>query len=192
MPFFDQTTKFVEEEDKWWTFKLESQQDSRKLVLNCLSWNVQSIRNKCSEVMEHVGGHVADVVFLSETWMRSNNDDITAMVKPYGYRPLHNRRKNRDKTIGGGVGVMIKDSLNCKHLTRKPFSSFEHTMVSVQLNDKSNLITIYRLQYIAKSIFLVEFTELLEIICSNKEIFVLCGDINFHLDIDEPNTLRLK
>ena len=65
----------------------------------------------------------ADVVVLPETWMKSNNDDITAMIKPYGYKLLHNRRRN--KIIGGCVGVMLKVSLSSKHISDQPFSSFE-------------------------------------------------------------------
>ena len=41
--------------------------------------------------MQHIKDCNADVVFLSETWMRSDKDDITAMIKPYGY------------IIGGGI-----------------------------------------------------------------------------------------
>ena len=95
--------------------------------------------------MEHVKDHDADVIFLSETWMQSNNDDITAMMKPYGYKLDHNRRRNRDKLVGGGVGVMVKISLFSTHLTSKPFSSFEHTIIKIKIKDNTNLtlITIY-------------------------------------------------
>ena len=68
--------------------------------LSCLSWNVQSIRNKCTEVMEHILDYKADVIFLSETWMSSDDDDITAVIKTYGYKLLHNRRRNREKELG--------------------------------------------------------------------------------------------
>ena len=61
--------------------------------------------------MEHIMDYDADVVFLSETWMKSNNGDITAMIKPYGYKLLHNRRRNRDIIIGVGIGVMLNVSL---------------------------------------------------------------------------------
>ena len=53
--------------------------------LKCVSWNVQSIRNKCVEVLEHVIDHDAGIVFLSETWMEADRNDINATVKSYGY-----------------------------------------------------------------------------------------------------------
>ena len=144
--------------------------------------------------MEHIIDYDADVVFVSETWMQSNNDDITAMIKPYGYKLLINRRRNRDKIIGGGVGVMLKESLSSKHISIKQFSSFEHTTVKVQLNDKTNLtlITIYRLQFVTTGTFRDELIVLLEIFCSSGEMFVLSGDINIHLDTDELNATHLK
>ena len=53
-------------------------------MIKCVSWNVQSIRNKCAEVMEHIIDHNAGAVFLTETWMEADKNDITAMVKSYG------------------------------------------------------------------------------------------------------------
>ena len=73
----------------------------------------------------------ADVIFLSETWMSSDDDDITAVIKTYGYKLLHNRRRNREKRIGGGVGVMLKVTLESKKVSSKQFSSFEHTIVII-------------------------------------------------------------
>ena len=84
-----------------------------------MSWNVQSIRNKYSEFLEHIIDHNASVVFLSETWMEADKNDITAIVKSYGYTLLHDRRWNREKQIGGGVGVMVKTSMMHKHLKGK-------------------------------------------------------------------------
>ena len=129
---------------------------SLKCKMSCVSWNVQSIRNKCAQVLEHVVDQEADVVVLSETWMEADNNDITALIKDSGYKLLHNRRKDRDKEVGGGVGVMVKHSMNCKQQNGKSFSSFEHTMVKIKLTNNTSmiLITIYRLLYVAPKVFL--------------------------------------
>ena len=154
---------------------------------------MQSIRNKCGEVLEHVADYNASIVFLSETWMEADKNDITAMVKSYGYTLLHDRRRDREKEIGGGVGVLVKTSMLHKHLKGKTFSSFEHTMVSVKLtnNTKLILISLYRLQFISAGVFLKEFTEFLEILSIMPEDFVLSGDINFHLETNDCNVLSL-
>ena len=121
----------------------------------CISWNVQSIRNKCAEVLEHVTDQDADVAFISETWMEADKNDITAEIKASGYKLIHNRRKDREKDRGGGVGVMLKTGIAHKHIPCKSFSSFEHSMVSVKMlsNTKLLLITIYRLQYITVNFY---------------------------------------
>ena len=161
--------------------------------LKCISWNVQSIRNKCAEVMEHVQDYDADVVFVSETWMQSNNDDITAQIVPYGYIMKHNRRQNRDKDHGGGVGVILKNKFSFTQITSKPFSSFEHSIIKLKLKNRVMcLVTIYRILFIPTGVFLDEFMELLEILCSSGEIFVLSGDVNIHLDTNESYSNRLR
>ena len=118
--------------------------------------------------MEHVKDDDADVVFFSETWMESDKNDITAELESYGYKFCHNRRRN----LGGGVGILLKITLFHKHISSKSFSSFEHTIVKIQLKDNTKLtmISIYRLQFVATNIFLEEFTELLEILSSPGHI----------------------
>ena len=99
--------------------------------------------------MEHVIDCDASIAFISETWMEADKNDITAIIKSYGYTLIHNRRKGREKIMGGGVGIMIKLSIIHKHLKSKMFSSFEQTMVMIKLtnNTKLILITIYRLLF---------------------------------------------
>lgn len=162
--------------------------------LVCVAWNVQSIRNKCAEVIEHVLDYKADVVFLCETWMEAEKNDITAMIKSRGYKLLHNRRVDREKEVGGGVGIMMKSTLTCKQLGGKAFSSFEHTMVNIKLtnNTKLVLVAIYRLQYIPPADFLSEFSELLEMLIVMEEDWVIAGDLNFHLETNDYNVTRLK
>lgn len=42
-----------------------------KNILKCLVLNCQSICNKCTQVMECATDRDADIMFLSETWLRS-------------------------------------------------------------------------------------------------------------------------
>ena len=155
--------------------------------LRCASWNVQSIRNKCPEVMEHILDLDANAIFLSETWLESDKNDITALFKSYGYTLLHNRRKGREKETGGGVGVAVKSTMIHKHKKCKFFNSFEVTMVSLKITNSTKiiLVTIYRLQFIPAATFLKEFSELLEILSAMPEDFILSGDVNFHLESND-------
>ena len=99
--------------------------------------------------MEHVLDHDADVMLLSETWLRSKKNNVTAAIEQQGYKLYHTIRKNRAKELGGGVGVLVKKCLTAKQIKDKQFQSFEHCVVKVSLQDNIwvTLITIYRLDY---------------------------------------------
>ena len=90
------------------------------------------------------------LLFLSETWMPDDNNNITATIKSYGYKLLHNRRQHRDRISGRGVGVMLKNYIVSKQISNKQFSSFKHTIVKVKMkiNSDLTLITIYRLLFV--------------------------------------------
>ena len=99
-----------------------------------------SINNKLPDIMEHILDCNSDIVFLTETWLQTDENAITAEMKTYGYELLHNRRKDRKKEIGGGVGVLIKNNMSSKQLKVKHYSSFEHTVVQIRLCNKKNII----------------------------------------------------
>ena len=107
---------------------------------------------------------------------------------------MHNRRKNREKETGGGVGILIKNTITAKQLSCKSFTSFEHTMVQLKLTNNTKLIvvSIYRLQFISQSIFLDEFEDLLEMLSVMKESWIISGDVNFHMETDEHYATLFK
>ena len=108
-----------------------------KDTLKCLLLNCQSICNKYLSVMEHVIDEDADVVIITETWLKSNTNEVTSAVKDYGYELYHNHRKDRAKIGGGGVGVIARKTITMKQIKGKQFQSFEHTLVKCSLSDKS-------------------------------------------------------
>ena len=142
------------------------------------------MKNKCDKILEHIEDSNSDFGFISETWLNADKNDVTALVKEKGYVLRHAIRRNREKEGYGGVGILLKSSINHKQIPCKHFSSFEHMMVSVRLNTSTSLIliTVYRLLIISASTFLTEFTEFLEYLCAMDENFIISGDINFHLD----------
>ena len=120
--------------------------------------------SKGTDVMEHISDSDPDAIFITETWMPNDTNDITAKIKSYGYKLLHNRRKNRDKIGGGGVGIILKDNIICKQVSSKQYSSFEHTIVTAKIksNSKITLVTIYRFLFKPTALFLEELTMLLK------------------------------
>ena len=144
------------------------------------------MNNKLAELMEHLTDQNPDVIFLTETWLTSEKNNITAEIKEYGYLPLHKIRKNREKDRGGGVGILVKSSISGKQLVSKDHHSFEYNVVTLPLknNSKMTLITVYRLQFVSVAEFIEEFEELLEKYTVLSEDFVIAGDVNLHMETD--------
>ena len=157
-------------------------------------WNVHSLNYKLTNVMEHILDRQSDLVFLTETWLQSEKNAITAEIQTYGYKLLHNVRKDRDKDLGGGVGIMVKSTLITKQLSVIHYTSFEHSIVKVPLVTKETLylISLYRLQEISIATFMDEFSELLDQYVISNDLCVIAGDFNIHMETQTANAKQLK
>lgn len=162
--------------------------------LKCLIFNCQSVCNKCTILMEHVIDHDADVLFLSETWLKSKKNNVTATFEEYGYILHHNIRKDRTKELGGGVGILVKKGIEAKPLKVKQYQTFEHCVTKLHVQKGwLTLVSIYRLNYESIAMFFNEFTEMLETLAASKEKFIIAGDINIHCDnVIHPHTIQLN
>ena len=134
------------------------------------------------------------IAFLQETWLKTKKSHVTALVKDYGYVLIHNIRKNREKELGGGVGILLKNDMKYKRLNQGQFTSFEHTILKVGVgNNKSLLvISIYRVLFVPVGVFLEEVVKLFENLVALKDDILLAGDINIHMDTDEYFTNKFK
>ena len=101
--------------------------------MKCIVWNVTSMINKTPGIMEHVIDRDPSIVLLQETWLKTKRSNVTALVKEYGYVLLHNPRKGREKNNGGGVGIMVKKDMKYKPITHGQFSSFEHKIIKLSI-----------------------------------------------------------
>ena len=139
--------------------------------------------------MEHLLDGNPDIILLTETWLNSEKNSITADIKDYGYVLYHKIRKKREKDRGGGVGSMVRSEIKCKPIPSKEYHSFECCVTRVPL--KSNkyllLIVVYRLQFVPVAEFLDEFNELLEVFTVLHEDFVIAGDVNIHVETEESS-----
>ncbi len=150
--------------------------------------------NKTGVIMEHLLDRDPSIVFISETWLQSDANNVTSLVKDYGYKLLHNRRRNRQKNLGGGVGVLLKQSLDYKHMKYKQYSSFELTVVKIFLTNKKSLtlVCLYRVLFVSITVFLYEIIQLFEILVSSNENIILAGDANVHMDEDNLYSNQFK
>ena len=153
-------------------------------MCNLVVWNVQSINNKVSEVMEHIIDCNADFAFISETWLTSQSNNITAIVKTYGYLMHHHVRDDPIKNGGGGAAILYLPKHKLKPFSTNVYSSFEHFAChfSETNTGKVVLISFYRLQHVPIQSFFNDFTELLEALNTVNCLFIIAGDANIHLD----------
>ena len=64
--------------------------------------------NVVIELLELIEDSDIDFGYISETWFHADKNDITALAQDKGYLSRHVRRQNREKELGGGVGIVIK------------------------------------------------------------------------------------
>ena len=143
--------------------------------------------------METAADSDADIMLLSETWLRSRKNNVTAIVDEFGYSLHHTIRKHRAKETGGGVGVLVKKTLNAKQIKTTKFQTFEHHALKINVvgNTWITFVSIYRLDYEPIDKFFTEFTQLLQMTISEK--CIIAGDINIHCDnADDRHTKQLK
>ena len=182
-----------EEKTKSKKFKLQHNPSTLPNVRS-MTWNVTSMINKTSEIMELVTDRDPSIVFLQETWLKTNKSNVTALVKDYGYVLVHNIRKNRKKIIGGGVGIMLKNDVKYKRIKHKEYDSFEHVIVKINVGNSKSLlaVSIYRVLFVSVTTFLEEIVQFFENLVSLKDDIILAGDVNIHMDTNESNTIKFK
>ena len=162
--------------------------------MQCSVWNVHSLNNKLSEIMEHVIDFDSDIVFFTETWLKFEKCKLTADFKDFGYKLLHLIRTDSAKSRGGGVGILLKSNLSGKVIPSSEYTSFEHIIVKLPIyacNKDSNfllLICLYRLQEVSTHVFFEELSDLLSNNTMLSKHFILAGDFNIHIDTTDATT----
>ena len=109
-------------------------------------WNARSVTQKVSTVCDIVTDTKCDVLGLTETWLSGGAEDsavigsVSSELK--GYRVISHPRTSRR---GGGIAVIVRQSLDPKVNKRKQFNTFEMLDVSISRGkDLIRLLLIYR------------------------------------------------
>ena len=107
--------------------------------------NCRSLRNKGPEMQDLVLSSNSDVVGLTETHIKAvDTPSFIKELTPDGFNFFHTPRSGK---LGGGVGFLIRNSVNCAVIQSPTFSSFEHIIISANFGNTSlNHCTIYRPQ----------------------------------------------
>ena len=128
-----------------------------------------------------------DLLSVTESWLTSNDYHS----RPHGsLEDYAVYRLPRSTRIGGGFAVIARKGLHVSRNEGCIFSSFEHFDLTITSGDKVfRLVTVYRHPPSKKNGFTVErffseFCAFLEELTVTSCQFLLCGDFNFHVDVD--------
>ena len=159
--------------------------DESKLQLCVL--NTQSMCNKSDEFVDFVLQNNLDLVAISETWFKPDDNLVPHECTPAGYSLHH---IPRPKKTGGGVALLFRSSLSVSMKNDNiDYLTFESLHAEITCNSRSvRLVNIYRPERdvdgkrVNFSSFLQEFEKLIVNYILHPSDIILTGDFNIHMD----------
>ncbi|CAB4019830.1 Hypothetical predicted protein [Paramuricea clavata] len=109
------------------------------MPINFCLLNTRSINRKELCINDYVSENDIDILAMTETWLREDDEFSIAEICPMGYHFYHVTRKN---ARGGGVGLLLKKYIKVKKQSQRKFSSFEYIDVTLNCHFFSNKIAI--------------------------------------------------
>ena len=157
------------------------------LKLAC--FNVRSICNKTSGVLEAIRDHSVDICCITESWLRANDKAKFSEIHDFGYDLYSAPRKG----IGGGVAFVFNPArVKPTRNNVSKYSSFEALECVVKTTTQLiRLCVIYRSTKVTTkdrynltktSLFFEQFGEYLDTLQLKGGSPILCGDFNFHVE----------
>ena len=141
--------------------------------------NIRSLANKSLLVNDVIMTYNLDFLLLSETWLTECTcGTILNEAAPTNFSFMNKCRSGKK---GGGVAAIFKSAFQCKEVLLGDFSSFEYLSFLVKGDPNVLFLIIYKPpRYSGK--FMDEFAELLSVICTDYNFFIITGDFNIHID----------
>ena len=158
--------------------------------LNGCLFNVRSIKNKSASFLEFVKDNNADLIAVTETWLRpEDTESFISSITPPGYKFIHVPQNVKK---GGGVGFFIKEDLSFEQVSKNSYQAFESISIQISTEGAKDVIfhVVYRPPNLSKSQFLHEFGMFLKGAALSGYENILLGDLNFHLDKHDTWTLK--
>ena len=152
-------------------------------------WNARSLKTKVSSLRDLMLSCSLDLLSVTESWLTSNDSitiaDLTNSLEDYAFHHLPSSTRR-----GGGLAVIARKGLHVSRNEGCIFSSFEHFDSTITSGNKVfRLLKVHLPPPSKKNGFTVErffseFSALSEELTVTFCQFLLCGDFNFHVDID--------
>lgn len=102
-----------------------------------------------------------DILAMTETWLRPGTDDSVEIgtLCPTGYRVINIPRSH---SAAGGVGIIFKNSIRLNTSLTDQYHSFEIMDFHLLIVRCVRILLVYRPPGLSTSLFLEEFSKLLE------------------------------
>ena len=147
--------------------------------------NCRSIRNKGPLLQELIKCSDLDILGLVETHIRPNDTDgLLNYLTPTDYNFI---QKPRCTGLGGGVGFLCRKTFSPRIVSLPVFRSFEIIIRSFKSDYNSFVAACV---YCPPGSCTTQFLE--DFLSSTGSRFIICGDINVHLDIECGDRCRLN
>ena len=147
--------------------------------------NARSVCNKTLILQDFIIDNKLDCCIITESWLKGDNRDdvITAELLPPGFVIKHKARPTR----GGGVAILLRDTVGVLSSATPSFNSFEVLECKLDTTPPLRLIAVYRpppsgRQPCDARTFIVEFSNYLEHIVMSPGAILIAGDFNYHVD----------
>ena len=124
-----------------------------------------------------------DILGLAETHIRpTDTDGLLNSLTPLNYNLI---QQPRCTGLGGGVGFLCRKSFSPSIVSSPVFRSFEIMILSFRSDYNSFVAAcVYRPPGSCTTLFLEDFRALSGFLSSIGSNFIICGDINVHLDVE--------
>jgi hypothetical protein len=157
---------------------------SEKTAIHFGFINPRSVRNKTAVIMDEIISQDIDCCCMAETWLNSMDDVKRSDLKCDGYNFCDVIRSG----VGGGTGIIFKDTMHCELLDSGEMLSIEFSEWLLRYNSvELRILIIYRRPYspahpVTTCTFLKEIQDFLAKKVIGRGKLLITGDINIHLD----------
>jgi exonuclease III len=95
--------------------------------------NARSVVNKTETIIDFIKEHDLDILSITETWLQSDDNFSASNVTPHGFNLISSPRLNKR---GGGIAVILKNTLSFEKPTVAVFSTFEIQLLRIKCPTK--------------------------------------------------------
>lgn len=152
--------------------------------LNIIYLNIQSLRNKLSEIKNLINSFDHDVHFIVLTEIFIYSSEIPVYNIP-NYNAFFSAR---DTKGGGGVAIFVHESINCEVIFE--ITHELNNLILIKITETNqHILAVYRPPYSDKTKVTSFFDKIEEIIQHSRKLWII-GDFNFDLLNKSDNTIQ--